>query len=452
MIRFPRLSTLGALLSLITLGGCHRGGSNAPSPAGTDSPLAVTAETPKKTSIRWTIEQPGTIQPFEVTALVAKLPGYVEKLHVDAGDRVTGPSVDKDGKPVPGTLLVELSIPEIEQEHKQKEAQKLQARQEVALAKQNEAVAAASYAVAQQFVEETRAGEKRADANYQRWMSETARVDDLVRRMVIDKQTADETRNQFLSAESARDEAIAKRKSSEAMVLESKAKLDRAAVEIQTALSRLAFAEADSDRVAALVRYTDIRAPYDGVVIRRHVHTSDFLQASGSPVLTIAMIDPVRIMVDVPESAADRIAKGTKATVRIQALRGAEFTGVVAREPWALDATHRSLRVEIDLPNPEGRIRPGNYAYAAIPVEVPDVFVIPHTALTYQDEVAYCWMVEEGKAARCQVQIGQRDGNNVEVIRFRKGAAPWRPFQGTELVITAQKGPLTDGRKVDVEK
>src|SRR5438105_2458433 len=76
----------------------------------------------RKTLVRWS-EQPGQIEAFEETPLFAKLAGYVEKMHVDIGDPVTGPLVDDSGKVTrEGQLLVDLSVPELHEELAQKEA------------------------------------------------------------------------------------------------------------------------------------------------------------------------------------------------------------------------------------------------------------------------------------------------------------------------------------------
>lgn len=427
-------------------------GSGAPAEA---APVAVTVAPPEKKTIRWTIEQPGSIMAYEVTPLVAKLPGYIGKIYVDIDDKVTGPRMNWIGqKKKSGTLLVDVTIPEIEQEYKQKEAMKELARHGVQLAEQNFIVAEASYKVAGQTVEEMKAGEKRAEANYQRWKGESLRVDDLVKRMVIDKQTGEETRNQYISADSSRDEAVARRTSSDATLVESQAKVKKADLEIKTALSRQAEAEADFHRLEALREYTQIRAPYDGVITARHLHTGHFLQPGNGrnePILTIARIDPVRIAVDVPEAAADRVSRGTKATVRVQSLRGAEFAGTVARTSWALNPDVRTLRVEIDLPNPNGRIRPGMYAYASIPVELSDVLVVPNSAIFYQDELAFCYLAENGQAVKCQLQTGQRDKDNIEVLRKKKGKEEWSPLTERNMVIISHDGPITDGQKLTIK-
>ena len=109
--------------------GCQQSDSSAPpKSAPTSAPTAPTLvrvkpiQPQRKLLVRKT-EQPGEIQAFEETPLHAKVSGYVKRVLVDIGDRVTGPEYDKDGNLVrEGQVLVELSIPEIDEELNQKRA------------------------------------------------------------------------------------------------------------------------------------------------------------------------------------------------------------------------------------------------------------------------------------------------------------------------------------------
>jgi multidrug efflux pump subunit AcrA (membrane-fusion protein) len=99
------------LLSLWVVG-CQRTGaqpgtsaSGAAEPAG---PVAVTVATPKRQTLAWTVEQPGSVQPFEVAPIDARVGGYVKAVKVDIGDEVKGPAAGK-----PGTVLAELGAPDL---------------------------------------------------------------------------------------------------------------------------------------------------------------------------------------------------------------------------------------------------------------------------------------------------------------------------------------------------
>ena len=104
--------------------------------------------------------------------------------------------------------------------------------------------------------------------------------------------------------------------------------------------------------------------------------------------------DIVRIFVDIPEQDANYVQVGTKASVVAKAYRDQAIPGSVTRTSWALNTKSRTLRAEIDLPNPNSQLLPGMYAYAKVIVERPDVRALPPAALTYSGEKTFCGMHE----------------------------------------------------------
>ncbi|SIO32833.1 Barrel-sandwich domain of CusB or HlyD membrane-fusion [Singulisphaera sp. GP187] len=128
------------------------------------------------------------------------------------------------------------------------------------------------------------------------------------------------------------------------------------------------------------VDYLQLTAPYDGVIVSRNANTGDFvLPATGdptamqraphlspggtaAPIYVVNRTDLVRIFVDIPEQDADYAHIGSKATVLARAFRNEELPATVTRTSWALNVQSRTLRAEIDLPNPGGQLLPGMYA------------------------------------------------------------------------------------------
>lgn len=455
-MKFPlSFGWVALLLLLAGVSGCGRSTPPAVQTIAPSSTVSVVVAKPETKSMRWKVEQPGTIQAYEVAPLMVKFPGYVQKVFVDIDDRVEGPELGSDGQIVkPGTLLAQLSVPEIVEELKLKEALVQQALSEIEVARQDLLVASANVQSAIKKVDEMSSGEKRAQADFERWDSESKRIDVMVTRGSVDKATGEETRNQRFAAQSAWDEAKARTVSAQAAQRESEAKVKRAEAGVKAAESRHIAAEAEARRVKALKDYTEIRAPFSGIVTGRFVHTGHFLQpTSGSraePLFIVSRLDPVRILVEIPEQAIDQISKSTTATIRVPALRGVEFQGKVARTSWSLNNESRTLRVEIDVPNPDARIRPGMFANASIPVEIANSIVIPTSAVFQQDEMNLCYLVEDGKAARYQLRLGQAQAGSVEVLQKRRtvGKSSWVPIDGREAVVVKYEGPIEDGGEV----
>lgn len=365
------------LLGLVTMSaGCDKPTTATPSPqaAKDERVVPVTTVQPEKKTLRRVMDQPGAIEAFEETPLFARIPGYVQKVYVDIGDRVQGPRVDAKGKQLqPGQVLAELSVPEMEEELRQKQALVVQAEAEVEQTQGTLEAAEANVDTAKAMIREAEAARARAQATYDRWESEYKRMEGLFERKVIDAQTLDEARHQFKSSDAARKEVEAKVHSAQATARESEAKRNKARADIKAARARVGVAQAEAARLDALLQYGKIRAPFDGIVTRRNIHTGHFLQpASGSnaqPLFVVAQTDLVRVFVDVPESDALMVTIGMPARIRVQTIKDQDFKGKVTRTAWSLEPRSRTLRTEIDLPNPEGKLRPGMYAYVTLTVE-----------------------------------------------------------------------------------
>lgn len=411
--------------------------------SGTPAAVPVVLVRPKKETLRRTIEQPGRIDPDEQAPLYVKIAGYVEKVHVDIGDHV-----QKD------QVLAVLRVPEMVQELEQKKALVKQAEAEVKQAEAALEAAGANMATAAALVEEAKAGRKRAQADLDRWNAQFLHDQDLVRRKVLDQQSFEVTGKNLESAKAAREEVEAKVRSAEALRDESKARRDKAAADVSAAQARVEVAQADQRRMAELVEYAKVKAPFDGVVTRRNVDTGHFLQPApggrAEPIFIVVRTDPVRVVVDVPGADAIWVANGLKAWVRIQGLRGEEFEGKVTRSAWSLDSQARTLRTEIELPNGDGKLRPGMYAYAGIAVEHAGVWTLPASAVLTQGDQAFVYRVDGGKAVRMPVKVGVRAGPLVEVHKKQTKDGAWQAIAGEEEVARDARA-LTEGQSVTAE-
>lgn len=441
------ISAGGWLTLLVLTAGCAQ--QPAPPPAGsgatTPNPVAVTLARPVRQALQRAIEQPGQIEPFEQTPLVAKVAGYVRKVRVDIGDRVKENDV-----------LVEIGVPEMEEELVQKRAIVKLAQAAVDQAQAALQTAEANIGSTEAQVREAEAGRKRAQAYYERWDSEHKRVESLVRKGVIDKQTGDETEHQYRAAVAAQEEVEAKVRSAKASHGESMARRERARTDVAAARAHQQVTEADERRLQALMQYTMIRSPFAGVITHRKVDTGHFLQpmagAKAEPILVVVRNDPVRVVVDVPEADAPLVKTGAEARVGVQALHGKTFKGKVARTSAVLDTRSRTLRTEIDLPNPTGELLPGMYAYGSVIVPLPPALTLPSSAVIKQGENLVCFFVPHGKARRLLVQVGASDGKSIEVLKKRAGLdEPWEEFTGDEEVIVNASG-LTAGQAVMVQE
>jgi HlyD family secretion protein len=449
-------------LVLLTALAC---GCSDPQPA-PKSPIsldpAVKVVHPLSRTVKRTVEQPGVIGAYERTALYAKVAGFVAKWNVDIGDRVKQ-----------GQTLVKLTAPEVVAQHEQMQAQVVLDRALVEQSNKQHLVAQRNTTAATETVAQARADVNRYEADVERWTSEVKRLTSLVAERVVDQQVLDETRRQLKSSQASLEASRAAVKTRDAQRLAAEATTEKTKVDISAADAKVKVAEADERRLAALVDYLTITAPYDGVVFARNVNLGDFVTpASGdptqgayslgvspskaTPLYVINCLDPVLFIIGVPEADAAYVAPGTKARVRVPALANHEFTAQVTRTSWALNSTSRTLMAQIDLPNPKAKFVPGMYAYGSVFIERPDVRALPVTAVTQIGNQTYCYLVVGGKAVRTPVQTGVSDGSWVEVtgklIRSSASAeGTWEAFDGAEAVVSGNLSEISDGQLVRVD-
>jgi HlyD family secretion protein len=450
------------LFAALALSGCHKRSAHTASPV-SDKP-AVRLVRPEVRELVRSVGQPSFIDSYEQTAIYAKLPAYVQKWNVDIGDRVK-----KDA------LLATLYIPELEQECRLKQAQVEMDESLVSQAKELVAVAEGNLQAAIAKVAETKADVGKFEALVKRWDSEVERQKTMVADRVIDRQILGESQRQWESSKASKDAAEAAVKTAEANQLARTADLGKAKVDIDVALARLKVARADEQRVEALYSYTQLKAPYEGIVVLRNTNTGDFVlpatgdpsasnrapdqsSARATPIYVLARTDIVRVYVDVPESQANYIVSDvdkkagdkrpvTKATVRVSAFQDADLPATVTRSSWALNMKSRTLRAEIDLPNPDAKLLPGMYAYGKVLIERPATRVLPEAAVVEIGNESCCYLYEHGKAVKTPLQVGLSSDGWVEVLKKKVGH-DWTDFTGDESVISGDLSELTDGCEV----
>jgi RND family efflux transporter MFP subunit len=228
---------------------------------------------------------------------------------------------------------------------------------------------------------------------------------------------------------------------------------------LEVARNQLVVSKADERQSQAMLGYAKLLAPFDGVISDRLVHTGHYLNAAngsttGQPLLVVVRTDKVRVFAEVPEADAIRVSAGEVGRIRVQTLNDREFEGKVAGTSWSLDPSQRTLRTEIDFPNPDGMLRPGMYCHSLIDVEHADTWEIPASAVLVRDETTFCYEVRDGKTHRLPLRLGLRDGKFVEVLKMQlrpktPGDPPtWFNPTGKESLVTTKPGELLDNQPV----
>jgi HlyD family secretion protein len=449
---------LGACVLAVTTG-CHKA---PPSGEPIDVEPAVRLVEPRRRDLHYEVGQPGYVYAYEQTSLFPKISGYIEKWYVDIGD-----PLKKD------QLLADLYVPQLPPRYREKKELVELDEERVRVAERMVEVAEGNVQVAAADVVKARADVKMYQAWVERWESEVQRLSALTR--IVDVQVLEESKKQLKTYIASREAAEAAVQAAQAREVARKADLAKAKVDVAAARAQVRVDRAEAEYLAALVSYMKVRAPYDGIVVIRNVNTGDYVEphygdesaprggyaaearVQGVPLYMVARTDIVRIYVDVPEMEANYVhgptdkGPGTKAHVRIQAVKDMEVDATVTRTSWALDYRSRTLRAEIDLPNKDKRILPGMYAYGLVEIDRKDALTVPSDAVIEIGNENCCYLYEDGKAVRTPVQTGLNDRKHIEVFK-KKVNDRWVAFQGNEAVILGDLPALRDGEKVRVEQ
>jgi multidrug efflux system membrane fusion protein len=211
----------------------------------------------------------------------------------------------------------------------------------------------------------------------------------------------------------------------------------------------LANATANLRRLEQLESFKHIYAPFSGVITRRNTDIGALINAGNSgtnqQLFDIAQIDPIRVYVDVPELYAPAVHPGVPAQVELASLPGQMFSGKVVRSSDSIDPVTRTLRTEIDVPNPKSQLFPGSFAQVHFAVNVATQrFSVPVNALLFRAEGTRAAVVgSDGKVHLKPIVIGRDYGTEVEVLSG---------VEQNDALILNPSDSLEEGQAVQVAK
>jgi RND family efflux transporter MFP subunit len=381
-MKFTNRTGIKVLVVVVVVVGLGAGGivaerhlAAAPSPvnlAKADSPPRVEVVRPRRVTVAQRLQTNATLEAFEEADLFAKVSGYLTDVRVDIGDHVKA-----------GQVLAVIDIPEMEQELAEAKAQ-LESKKS--------------------SLESARRQLDRYKAN-------------------ITLQNALLTRREELGSAG---HFISDRTLDEVRANAEIAKADFGVAEANRALAanQVDVAVATVEKIKALLAYTQIVAPFDGVVARRQVNRGDLVQAatvtrttpSAGSLFTVQRIDTIRVFCDVPENDVPHLHIGDPAIVKPSGFDGKPFIGNVIRFSLRLDPETRNMRTEIDLSNPKERLYPGMYAEVSLEMNRrPDALTVPTEAVGSDGDGDFVYTITDNRTTRLAVKTGLTDNGRIEV-------------------------------------
>ena len=207
-------------------------------------------------------------------------------------------------------------------------------------------------------------------------------------------------------------------------------------------------AEADVSRLEQLQGFEKIIAPFDGVITLRQTDFGDLVNAGnagvGRELFRISQNNVVRVFVTVPEEFSKQVRPGTKASMDLTELPNRHFAAAVTRTTDAIDATSRTLTVELDVPNPSGELLPGAYAnvHFQLPLNVVPL-VLPSSTILFQADGPQVGVVNrQNQVELRKVTLGHDFGDTIQALT---GVRP------TDAVVSNPPDSLTNGMAVAVQ-
>jgi RND family efflux transporter MFP subunit len=186
--------------------------------------------------------------------------------------------------------------------------------------------------------------------------------------------------------------------------------------------STVKSAQANVQRLEQLQSFEKIYAPFSGVITARGVDVGQLINAgNGTELFRISALNVLRVYVNVPQIYSQAAVPGTTAQLTLTEFPGQTFNGKLVRTAKAIDPASRTLLVEIDVENKDGKLMPGAYAQVHLAVHGAVVpMIIPVSALIFRTEGLQVGTVEKGpngdQAKLVHVVLGQDDGSTVQVI------------------------------------
>ncbi len=356
-------------------------------------------------------QQPGTVQAFESAPIIAEVSGYLKELRVDIGSRVKE-----------GDILAVIDVPDLK---KTAERNKAAYEQQLARVKQMQA----QVKVANAEVDAAKAAEIQAAATLrsnEAWARfrhlQMNRMERLFKNTSIEEKLLDEAKERYEASEETVRSSQAAIKTTLAQRQAKEAAVEKAEEDVKAARAEAEVAQAEWQRSLVLVNFATLKAPFDGIVTVRNVNRGDFIRAAAtganSPLVVVEREDLMRVVVQIPDRDVNFTDKGDKATVELDALPGQKFEGKVARTAGSEDQHTRLMRIEIDLPNPTGRIKQGMFGQVTIILEKSDdPMTIPTAALVGETKGnrGQVFVVRDGKAVQVPVELGVSYGGRVGV-------------------------------------
>lgn len=434
-----------------------------------------------------TDQRPADVEPYYAAELESRVPGVVSKVNTAIGHPVKK-----------GDVLIEVEVPDLVQSVREKERVVVERERDRELAVVNIKTAEAAVKTARAEVKVKQKAILLAEANLAYRYKLLVRLKDLRARNGIEQEVVDDAQRNYDAAAAEKETAIVTAEKAQAEVEDAEAKLAATQSKAKVAEAMVDVARSDVDEARAMRDYAIIRAPFDGMVVRRKVDPGSFVQSATTghptPLLSLQRTDIVTVTMRVPDNFAPYVMPGTEAILELDALRGVKIRGAVTRFAPSLlnDANDRTMRVEVDLwnrspedykaflatenakpipfddlqearppllPQLQGRLPSAHSQTLILPGMIGRMTLVlrkfqgarlvPVTAIVSHGGRPFIYLVQDGVAHLQPVEVEIEDGKVALVQLLDSNGAITGGLTGDEVVIVSNQGELSEGQPVE---
>jgi membrane fusion protein (multidrug efflux system) len=353
--RYGSLLAAGSIVLPLGLASCGGGGVQ-PEKSAAPGPPTIDVVRVVEQPLTVVLSLPGELDPFQTVAIYPRVTGFVKTIRVDRGSRVRT-----------GELIALLEAPELAAQRSEAQSKLQSAEAQLAALRS--------------------------------------------------KADADASTHDKLKAASATPGVVA----GNDLVLAQKA-VEADEGQVAAARQNIEAARQALRSVSDMEGYLTVTAPFDGIVTERNVHPGALVgPASGpgasTPMVRIDANDRLRLVVPVPEAYTASVIVGTEMPFSVSAYPGQTFTGKVARIARALDVSTRTMAVELDVANQDGRLAPGAFCQVSWPVHrTGPSLLVPRASVANTTGRTFVVRIRNGRTEWIDVTTGLSSGSLVEVF------------------------------------
>lgn len=211
-------------------------------------------------------------------------------------------------------------------------------------------------------------------------------------------------------------------------------------IDFASAEASLAASKARRDMAKKSVGDATILAPFDGTVAERLIELGEYV-STNSQVANLVATDRLRLVLNVPETAIGRITEGQAVSFNVPAFPGTAFTGTVKFIGASVRNSARDLIVEAEVPNADGKLKPGMFAEGRVALGEEPGVAVPASSVLTDGTTRKLFVVSKERLEERLVEVGETKG---DVLEIRRGLA-----KGEPVVVTPGRD-AADGIRVNV--